>query len=327
MFGPLNLSVHSLIEPRIVAGIGLFQLHAFYLSLPYTSILRAVSERSASYTMAKEKARKKDKTRSREKKVSDDKVMKKRKEKKEKHKRTPTPSDTSDSSSDEGTADGVSVHVKVLSSLPNFLHRCAEDNPGPILICLQLQSVDMPMVDSAEPQVEDPKVEKKSKKEKSSKKSKKQGEESQNGASANADTATADGGAALFVIDTNPTPVDLDSIPVASKEEAKKDGSNKQRPPSGLNRAERRRIRLIERQRALIKKQMDIPEGSSEKADEVQKELDKWIALLEKKTQMRRMCSLILCPVHSQNPEPLGSGFRVEADEYISQWRRRKSEN
>ncbi|ROW11654.1 hypothetical protein VPNG_05595 [Cytospora leucostoma] len=58
-------------------------------------------------------------------------------------------------------------------------------------------------------------------------------------------------------------------------------------PPSGVNRAVRRRFMLIEREKAKIKKQLGIPEGSTEKAEEVDKLLDQFTKRLDAKTAER----------------------------------------
>ncbi|KAI3323202.1 hypothetical protein HD806DRAFT_544570 [Xylariaceae sp. AK1471] len=232
--------------------------------------------------MAKERAAEKDKSRKREKKVSDDKVTKKKEKK-----RAATPSDTS---SDDESTGGVSVNTEAASSpahcpLPVILLQNDGTVPN---VCVQLE--DTPMVDSAEKEETEPKSDKKAKREKKAKKAKKE-EAAQNGIDADADTT--DGGAMLFSIDTNPTPVDLAAVPtVAAKEDSddedvKKKGPKKLEHPSGLNRAERRRTKMIEKQRGIIRQKMGIPEGSSEKADEVQKNLDKWIAILDGKNEIR----------------------------------------
>ncbi|GAP84188.1 hypothetical protein SAMD00023353_0600220 [Rosellinia necatrix] len=113
-----------------------------------------------------------------------------------------------------------------------------------------------------------------------SKKSKKK-----NQAETDGDDGPADGGAMLFSIDTNPTPVDLAAVKTVEVET--EENPDKTKPPKGLNRQARRRIKLIEKQRELIKKKMGIPEGSLEQADEVQSALDKWIADLDSKTDAR----------------------------------------
>ncbi|TGJ83421.1 hypothetical protein E0Z10_g5324 [Xylaria hypoxylon] len=199
--------------------------------------------------MAKERATK-EKPRKREKKISDDKVTKSGKQKR----RAATPSGTSDEES-EG---GASVDV---------------ESPEGASI-----------VDSSNLEKAESRADKKTKKEKKPKK--------ENQAEVEADDDTADGGAMLFSIDTNPTPVNLAAVKTevaneSSDGDEEEDGPKKTKAPSGLNRATRRRIKLIERQRDLIKKKMGIPEGSQEGADEVQKELDKWIEATDGRIAVR----------------------------------------
>ncbi|KAI0408087.1 hypothetical protein F4802DRAFT_449251 [Xylaria palmicola] len=100
---------------------------------------------------------------------------------------------------------------------------------------------------------------------------------------AEADDDTNEGGAMLFSIDTNPTPVDLGTVKTSADESSHRTTM----PPTGPNRAARRRTKLIERQRLLIMQKMGIPEGSQEQADKVQKELDKWTETMDTRTQER----------------------------------------
>lgn len=58
-------------------------------------------------------------------------------------------------------------------------------------------------------------------------------------------------------------------------------------PPSGMNRQARRRIRMIETQREKIRKELGVPVGSSDKADEVQEQLDKWVVDFDGKAAIR----------------------------------------
>ncbi|KAI1284637.1 hypothetical protein F5Y07DRAFT_393604 [Xylaria sp. FL0933] len=100
---------------------------------------------------------------------------------------------------------------------------------------------------------------------------------------------TAERSAPLFAIDTKPTPVDFYSKFADVRGETPLDeyGPEKIKPPSGLNRHTRRRIVLIEKQRVRIRTKMGIPEGSREKEDEVQKELDKWTRKYDGKVKAR----------------------------------------
>ncbi|KAH9995200.1 hypothetical protein F4779DRAFT_607697 [Xylariaceae sp. FL0662B] len=226
--------------------------------------------------MAKEKKVKKEKTEKHEKKVSTDKVKKHKKEKKEKReksKRAATP----DSSDNE--------LAKV------------EDTPA-----VAVQSADDPMPAAPTELTDDQKKQAK-KAAKAKAKAEKQAAETATTEGASTSTAlpmrnttTASEGddakeaPPLFTIDTNPTPVDLNSI--ATREpittDKVKGGKNKgTKPPSGLNRSARRRIKLIERQRETIQKKLGVPVGSNEKADEVQEQLDKWTAIYDDKTAIR----------------------------------------
>lgn len=107
----------------------------------------------------------------------------------------------------------------------------------------------------------------------------------------------------LFAIDTNPTPVDPSAVEAAAasgSDSGSEDGGVEAKPkkqkqkgsknvpaPSGLNRAARRRIKLIERQREVIRKKLGVPEGSQERADEVQRELDEWTERYDEKAAIR----------------------------------------
>ncbi|KAI0801689.1 hypothetical protein GGR55DRAFT_667485 [Xylaria sp. FL0064] len=99
----------------------------------------------------------------------------------------------------------------------------------------------------------------------------------------------AERSAPLFAIDTKPTPVDFYSkfADVRGENPLDEYGPEKIKPPSGLNRQTRRRIELIEKQRIRIRNKMGIPEGSREKEDEVQKELDKWTRKYDTKVKDR----------------------------------------
>ncbi|KAI0525317.1 hypothetical protein F5B22DRAFT_589426 [Xylaria bambusicola] len=200
--------------------------------------------------MAKERAAKKE--RKRDKKVSDDKVTKSGKQKR----RAEPLSDTSDEDSDGG----ASVDVK--------------------------SSKETSVVESPDSEITKPKGDKKTKKSKKSKK------EAQVEAEAEDDT-TDGGGAMLFSVDTNPTPVDLATVKTAAPPKGSSNGDNEQTglkkiaAPSGMNRQARRRIKMIEQQRDIIKKKKGIPEGSREREDEVQKDLDRWTETLDRKTAVR----------------------------------------
>lgn len=98
------------------------------------------------------------------------------------------------------------------------------------------------------------------------------------------------------VENATPIPVNLDGLRLApSEDEDMEDGGAplpKKRtgytaPPSGVNRAIRRRFMLIEREKAKIKKHLGIPEGSTEKAEEVKKLVDHFTERLDAKTAER----------------------------------------
>lgn len=100
----------------------------------------------------------------------------------------------------------------------------------------------------------------------------------------------------IFMTDIKPTPTNLEGLESASSEdEDMEDGgaplpvkkSGYTAPPSGVNRAIRRRFILIEREKVKIKKGLGVPEGSDEKAEEVKQLLDKFIGKLDKKTAER----------------------------------------
>lgn len=97
--------------------------------------------------------------------------------------------------------------------------------------------------------------------------------------------SNADSGAPLFTIDVNPSIV----VPqVREDEDDRRQGEQpKIAPPSGLNRQERRRIRLIEEQREKIQKKLGVVPGGPDKADEVQAALDKWVVDFDGKRAMR----------------------------------------
>ncbi|KAI1375207.1 hypothetical protein F4677DRAFT_446714 [Hypoxylon crocopeplum] len=108
-----------------------------------------------------------------------------------------------------------------------------------------------------------------------------------------ADVDEADSEAPLFAIDTNPTPVDPTSLAERAdamdedKDEDEEGPKSTTKPPSGLNRIARRRIRLIEERREKIQKNLGVPIGSREKADEVQAILDGWVADYDDKAAIR----------------------------------------
>ena len=138
---------------------------------------------------------------------------------------------------------------------------------------------------------EKPKKEKKVKKDKKAKKEKKDA-----ATEASTEPAASEEAYPLFAIDTKPTPVNKDATAESESEGENGDGAKDAKdakdakkynpPPSRLNRTERRRIKLIERQREAIQKKLGVsPAG--ERADEVQAALDEWVAVYDAKAAAR----------------------------------------
>ncbi|KAK5631195.1 hypothetical protein RRF57_006910 [Xylaria bambusicola] len=152
-----------------------------------------------------------------------------------------------------------------------------EDSDGGASVDVK-SSEETPAVESPEPEITKPKSDKKTKKEKKSKKKTQAGAE--------ADDDNTEGGAMLFSVDTNPTPVDLATVKTSVLKKGSS-GWDAIAAPSGMNRQARRRIQIIELQREVIKKKKGIPEGSREREDEVQKELDSWTENLDRKISVR----------------------------------------
>lgn len=111
------------------------------------------------------------------------------------------------------------------------------------------------------------------------------------------DTApgTAEGG--LWAFDASPMPVDpsrLQTSPDGKDEDVDmEDGgaslqtkaSGFTASPSGMNKTVRLRLKLIQRQRSRIQKELGVPVGSDEKADEVQARLGEWTELFDENTK------------------------------------------
>lgn len=95
----------------------------------------------------------------------------------------------------------------------------------------------------------------------------------------------------IFMFDLNPTPVDPKKLEEPSEHASAKPTYGTKGlhpPPSGINRLARRRLKLIEVERAAIQKKLGVAVGSDEKADEVQTRLDEWIKTNDEKTQLRQ---------------------------------------
>ncbi|KAI1262530.1 hypothetical protein F5Y18DRAFT_152912 [Xylariaceae sp. FL1019] len=190
-----------------------------------------------------------------------------KKEKKEK-KRAVTPSD----SSDDG---GATVNVDATEDVSMV---DAEGEPTP-------------KKSKKEKKTKEEKKEKKERKEKKQKKRKEESEKEESDSESEpepvADVTEEPVAGQLFSIDTDPTPVDPSTVEIHNAERDPTTGRLTQKPPSGMNRNERRRIMLIERQRLVIMKKRGVPEGSKEQADEIQKELDAWTERLDGKNLLR----------------------------------------
>lgn len=244
--------------------------------------------------MAKERADKprkerKEKAEKAEKKVSKDKVKKHKKEKKVKREASSDDSDNESTKLEESPAATEEPSVEPSTTAPaSELKSNAEEKQAG-------------------------KKDKSKRKEKKDKKSKKAaleaalGEDASNEATelpmrpVPKDDEDSEGEAPLFTIDTKPTKVNLESVAEKGdamdedKDEAKKTQRQKEEhekygynpPPSGLNRQARRRIRMIEEKREKIQKDLGVPVGSLEKADEVQARLDAWVADFDGKAAIR----------------------------------------
>ncbi|KAI1776356.1 hypothetical protein F4818DRAFT_413888 [Hypoxylon cercidicola] len=105
------------------------------------------------------------------------------------------------------------------------------------------------------------------------------------------DESDADEGAPLFAIDVNPghvVPKVLEEKPEPTDTaEDEQRGPKKTKPPSGLNRQERRRIRQIEEQREKIQNKLGMVPGGPDKTDEVNALLEKWVTDFDNKAAMR----------------------------------------
>lgn len=107
--------------------------------------------------------------------------------------------------------------------------------------------------------------------------------------------STPPDGSDISMTDAESTPAKLERLKPASEDEDMEDGgaplprreTGYTAPPSGVNRAIRRRFMLIEREKTKIKKDLGVLEGSDEKADEVNQRLDEFIERLDAKTAER----------------------------------------
>ncbi|KAI2621671.1 hypothetical protein GGR54DRAFT_599310 [Hypoxylon sp. NC1633] len=240
--------------------------------------------------MAKERADKprREKAEKHEKKVSKDKVKKHKKHKKDKQDKKLEREDTPDVSGNEAL---------------KLKETTVEEPSVDASITAPTAETKSDKIEESKKKDKKDKKDKEDKKHKKDKKSKKAAiealltEDTSNKSSLPvrpaSQSSVPDGGASLFAIDTNPTPIDPNSLAeradtMDNDKDGDKNGLKDMPPPSGLSREERRRIKLIERERTKIQKKMGIPPGSLEKADEVQKLLDKWTAKYDDKTVIRK---------------------------------------
>ncbi|KAI0157704.1 hypothetical protein GGR57DRAFT_460689 [Xylariaceae sp. FL1272] len=192
------------------------------------------------------------------------KEVKPKKEKKDK-KRAVTPSDSSDGGEATMNVDAIE-DVSMVDT---------DDEP-------------IPKKSKKDKKSKEDKKEKREKKQKERKKEpKKEESESESESEPEPDVEKEPAAGQLFSIDTDPTPVDPSTVQIHNAERDPTTGRLMSKPPSGMNRAQRRRIMLIERQRLAIMKKRGVPEGSKEMADEIQKELDAWTEKLDGKGLLR----------------------------------------
>ncbi|KAI3401063.1 hypothetical protein diail_774 [Diaporthe ilicicola] len=99
----------------------------------------------------------------------------------------------------------------------------------------------------------------------------------------------------VFMIDVNPTVANREKLRAQSEDEDMEDGGallpemqpGYTAPPTGKNRASRRRSNLIDQEKARIQKRLGVKEGSNEKAQKVQQLLNKFIETFDAKTDQR----------------------------------------
>lgn len=98
----------------------------------------------------------------------------------------------------------------------------------------------------------------------------------------------------VFMIDVNPSPADRKKLHAQSEDEDMEDGGallqpGYTAPPSGKNRVVRRRLNLIDRERARIQKRLGVKEGSNENAQKVQELLERFIETYDAKAEQREV--------------------------------------
>lgn len=101
----------------------------------------------------------------------------------------------------------------------------------------------------------------------------------------------------IFMVDVNPTPANRERLRAQSEDEDMEDGGallpemqpGYTAPPSGKNRVIRRRLQLIDRERARIQKKLGVKEGSDEDAQKVQQLLNDFIRTYDAKAEQREV--------------------------------------
>ncbi|POS74765.1 hypothetical protein DHEL01_v206835 [Diaporthe helianthi] len=98
----------------------------------------------------------------------------------------------------------------------------------------------------------------------------------------------------IFIVDTNPTPANRKRLHTRSEDDDMEDGGallqpGYTAPPSGKNRAVRRRLNLIDRERSRIQKKLGVKQGSDENAHKVQELLNKFIEAYDAKAEQREV--------------------------------------
>lgn len=101
----------------------------------------------------------------------------------------------------------------------------------------------------------------------------------------------------IFMVDVNPTPANREKLHAQSEDEDMEDGGallpemqmGYTAPPSGKNRAIRRRLQLVERERERLQKKLGVKDGSEENAEKVQQLLDKFIENYDTKAEQREI--------------------------------------
>ena len=104
-------------------------------------------------------------------------------------------------------------------------------------------------------------------------------------------------GGDVFMFDVNPEPANREKLRAQSEDEDMEDGGallpemqpGYTAPPSGKNRGVRRRLNLIEREKARIQRRLGVKEGSDENAQEVQELLNRFVETYDAKAEQREV--------------------------------------